>query len=90
MSTTDGSVSVLLDALRWIADHETDEAAISEKGDRCLHAFHLTRRAASDGARCPDCFSRWWATDGSGVPEEGSYTLGAVAAKALADYEAAS
>lgn len=76
-----GRLDTALQALRWIATHETDEEAI-ESRVVCDDAFHVTRQG---GERCPVCFSRWWATDGSLPGEEGSYALGAVAARALAE-----
>jgi hypothetical protein len=88
---TDERVAALLAALRWITDHETDEKAIGAHADACLNPFHFTHQTFDepDDLRCPECFSRWWATDGSLPSTGGSYVLGAVAAKALAEWEAA-
>jgi predicted Zn-ribbon and HTH transcriptional regulator len=74
-------VTQLERALEWIAEHETDEEAIDRRST-CGHEFH-TAFVPDPDSRCPQCFSRWWATDGSLPSCEGSYALGAVAAKAL-------
>jgi hypothetical protein len=77
----EAEVDRLREALQWIADHEHDEHAIAERSV-CPNDFHTTRMPAED-AWCPDCFSRWWATDGSLPSAEGNYAMGAVAREAL-------
>jgi hypothetical protein len=83
--TEDRAIAIATAALRWIAEHDTDEGALHELFEACGNEFHGTR--PPDDARCPNCFSRWWDISGEGPSDEGSYTLGGVAAKALAEIE---
>lgn len=80
-------LSIALTALQWIADHERDEDGLHQRFESCPNkAFH-TGRPVPD-ARCSECGSRWWDVGGGDPHDEGSYTLGGVAARALADIAA--
>jgi hypothetical protein len=74
-------------ALEEICEHAHDEEWWDGRatcGNR-FHTTHFSQRGElvrDKPSWCPNCFSSWWATDGSS-PSDPSYAMEAVARKAL-------
>lgn len=78
--------SGLIAALEWIRDNADDEGACDQRS-ACGNSFHTTMPPYPTPPNhwCPDCYSSWWAVDGTGPSEPSATACEAVARKALAE-----